>query len=93
MATVSGGTTSERFGFILRYKEQFGIAMLCKWLSVSRSGCYAWCERDISVRTQDDQYLLQKITTIYEKSESRYGGPKVFKSLVAQGIQVGQEKS
>ena len=66
--------------------------MLCKWLSVSRSGYYAWRERDISIRTQDDQYLLQKITTIYEKSESRYGSPRVFKSLVAQGIQVGRKR-
>ncbi len=66
--------------------------MLCKWLSVSRSGYYSWLEREASMRTQEDHYLLQKIIAIYEKSESRYGSPRVFRALVAQGIQVGRKR-
>jgi hypothetical protein len=47
----------------------------------------------MSTRTQDDQRLLQKIIAIYEKSESRYGSPRVFKALVAQAIQVGRKRT
>lgn len=66
--------------------------MLCKWLSVSRSGYYAWLERDISMRTLNDHYVLQNITAIYEGSEGRYGSPRVFKALISQGIQVGRKR-
>jgi len=91
VATVSGGTTSERFGFIQRYRE-IGVTFLCDWLDVSPSGFYAWNNREASKRFQEDQQLLKHITRIYWKSDGRYGSPRVFKALQKQGIRVGRKR-
>lgn len=91
MATVSGGTTSERFGFIQRYRE-IGITFLCDWLDVTTSGFYAWEKREVSRRHKEDQQLLKHITHIYWKSEGRYGSPRVFKALKNQGINIGRKR-
>ena len=91
MATVSGGTTSERFGFIQRYRE-IGVTFLCNWLNVSPSGFYAWENREASKRYKEDQKLLKHITRIYWKSNGRYGSPRVFKSLQKQGVNVGRKR-
>jgi transposase InsO family protein len=65
---------------------------LCKWLAVSRSGYYAWVQRDVPQRTLDDQHLLEKITHIFTEAQGRYGSPRVFKALLAQGIAVGKKR-
>lgn len=92
MATVSVGTTSERFEFIHRYGPTFGVVFLCSWLSVSRSGYYAWVKRDLSQRALDDQSLLKRIKDIFIASKGRYGSPRVYKSLLAAGIAVGKKR-
>ena len=92
MATVSVGTTSERFEFIHRYGQTFGVVFLCSWLSVSRSGYYAWIKRDLSQRALGDESLLKKIKEIFIASKGRYGSPRVFKALLAAGIAVGKKR-
>lgn len=67
MATVSGGTTSERFGFIHRYGQELGVVFLCKWLAVSRSGYYAWLQRGITLRTHDDQFSIDTLMYVLKK--------------------------
>ncbi|MEH6544210.1 MAG: IS3 family transposase [Porticoccaceae bacterium] len=91
VATVSGGTPSERFGFVQRYRE-LGVAQLCRWLDVSTSGFYAWEKREASTRDQEDQRLLSKITQIFWHSQGRYGSPRIFQVLQSQGIQVGRKR-
>jgi len=66
--------------------------MLCKWLSVSPSGFYAWKKREISKRALEDQKLLEKITKIYWASKGRYGSPRVYKTLISEGISVGRKR-
>ncbi len=65
---------------------------LCKWLSVSRSGYYAWVQRDIPQRVTDDHHLLEKITAIFTESQGRYGSPRVFRVLLRQGIAVSKKR-
>ena len=40
---------------------------LCRLLEISRSGYYAWKERDISTRKQNEQELLRALITLHEK--------------------------
>lgn len=91
MATVSCGTTSERFGFVQRYRK-LGISALCGWLNVSTSGFYAWEKREASKRYNEDQELLVLITKIFWRSEGRYGSPRVFKALKSQGVSVSRKR-
>lgn len=39
-----------------------------------------------------DKELLMKITEIYQKSQGRYGSPRVFKALKRQGLDVGKKR-
>jgi len=91
VATVSGGTTSERFGFIQRYRE-IGVVFLCDWLDVSPGGFYAWEKREECARVKEDKELLKLITEIFVKSEGRYGSPRVFEALKQRGIAVGKKR-
>ena len=65
---------------------------LCDWLGVSTSGFYAWEKREASGRAIEDCRLLKRITRIFWASEGRYGSPRVFKTLLAQGIHVGRKR-
>lgn len=61
-------------------------------MNVSPSGFYAWQTRESSARDLDDQELLKKITKVYWESEGRYGSPRVFKALKADGIAIGEKR-
>ena len=92
MATVSSGTTSERFGFIERYRSELGTQFLCDWLGVSRSGYYAWRKRSPSSRAKSDARLLRRVRRIFKTSKGRYGSPRVHIALRKQGILVGRKR-
>lgn len=92
MATVSGGTTAERFGFIQRNREEFGVSYLSGWLKVSRCGYYAWQKRVESQRAIADKTLTLRIREIYQKSRTAYGSPRVHAALKSQGISVGRKR-
>lgn len=74
-----------------RYR-QLGVKRLCDWLGVSTSGFYAWEKRDASTRYHEDQKLLERISKIYWQSEGRYGSPRVYQTLLSQGIRVGRKR-
>ena len=86
MATVSSGSTSERFGFIKKFGQALGVTYLCSWLNVSRSGYYAWCRRPISTRAVSDAELLDKIKRVFNANHQTYGSPRVFHALKRDGV-------
>ena len=92
MATVSGGTTSERFGFIQRYGRELGVRYLCDWFGVSRSGYYDWVKRKPSNRAREDIELTEMIRAIHSKSRDTYGSPRVHRSLKSAGVHVGEKR-
>ena len=46
-------------------------------LGVSRSGYYAWKNRPMSTREQDNQELLDLIKELQEEAKYRYGSPRL----------------
>lgn len=90
MATVSGGTTSERFGFIQVHGRELGVRYLCQWLGVSRSGYYAWLKRPESQRAREDRDWLRRIRQVHEASRGCYGSPRVYQALRKQGHSIGR---
>jgi len=64
VATVSGGSASERFGFIQQHGQKLGVKYLYSWLNVSRSGYYAWLKRPLSLRVKADVDLLKGRRTL-----------------------------
>lgn len=92
MATVSGGTTSERFGFIQTYGRELGVRYLCNWLGVSRSGYYDWAKRAPSERSVKDIELAEKILQIHKESRGVYGSPRIHRTLQNNGVRVGAKR-
>jgi transposase InsO family protein len=61
-------------------------------LGVSRSGFYAWLNREPSERDQSDKELRHHIKRISDENEGRYGSPRIWKALLKQGFQVSRKR-
>ena len=59
---------------------------------MTRSGYYAWRDRDPSARTRRDERLLGRIRGIFEASEGTYGSPRIHAALRQAGVRVGRKR-
>lgn len=80
------------YQFIAVEKARHRIIRLCRLLSVSRSGYYAWCRRKPARRSRADQTLTAQIRIIHEQSRATYGAPRVHAELRAQGLRCGRKR-
>ena len=81
-----------KFVFIAAEKAWAPIAVLCTVLGVSRSGFYAWQDREPSKHSLDDDKLAIEISAIHKASGGTYGSPRVHAELHAQGIAVSRKR-
>jgi putative transposase len=66
---------------------------MCRVLDVSTSGYYAWLVREPSVRSREDDRLLQRIREIHLHSRGTYGAPRIHAELRDEdGIRVGRKR-
>lgn len=68
------------------------MAVLCRALSVSRAGFYAWGARPASARVQADRRLTVEIVAIHAESRRCYGSPRVHAELRARGHRTGRKR-
>lgn len=68
------------------------VARLCRALSVSRSGYYAWLRREPSRRSARDGELLLQIREAHAKSRRTYGSPRVHAESRAQGMRCSRKR-
>lgn len=78
-----------RYAFIARMRGDLPLRLMCEWLDVSSAGFYASLKRRPSKRAQTNSRLRLEIRAVHEASRSRYGAPKVYRELKAQGISCG----
>jgi transposase InsO family protein len=69
------------YHFIAQHQPDFDIQVMCQALEVSRSGYYAWQQRE-----QEDVALTVQIRQIFEDSHQTYGSPRIQAELRARGI-------
>jgi len=81
-----------RYRFIQAEKAAYPVEVLCRVLTVARSGYYAWCRRPLGARAQQNQWLLTHIRTCYQASRGRYGSPRIHQDLRAHGLRVGRHR-
>lgn len=62
---------------------------MCRVLNLTRSGYYAWRERQGSRRAKENQVLSEQMVEIFEASRGTYGSPRMHEALLARGIEVG----
>jgi putative transposase len=92
VATISRGEREERYRFISEHHRHFGVAYLCRWLGVSRSGYYQWIKPEPTDRETSDQRLLKRIGELFESSGGIYGAPRIHQALKREGIHVGRKR-
>ncbi len=81
-----------KYAAIQTHRGQYALGLMCRALSVSRSGFYAWETRGPSERARQDQRLRVHIRAAFRKSRRRYGSPRVHRQLRAQGVRCGRKR-
>jgi transposase InsO family protein len=84
-----------RYQFIADHQAQFPIRTLCRVLEVAPSSYYAWCERcsrPPGPRAQENQELETAIRAVYADHDTRYGSPRVYRELKADGYHCSEKR-
>ena len=80
-----------KFAFIAEEAE-LGIGRLCRVLSVSRAGFYAWKLRPPSVHDVEDERLKVLIHEAHQRGRRYYGSPRVHQALKKQHEQISRKR-
>ena len=75
-----------------QHKQQYSIIKMAKVLGVSRSGYYAFEVRKASRHKQTDIELSEHIRKIFDEHYGRYGIPRVWVQLKADGWRVSRKR-
>jgi putative transposase len=59
----------------------FSVRVMCRLLGISKSGFYAWDQREISARERADIALSVHIHAIHRRSRQAYGAPMIHAEL------------
>lgn len=71
--------------FIRAHQTEFGVRAMCRVLRVHFSGFYAWLEKPLSLRAQDDARQTELIRQAWSESGRVYGYRKLADDLRDQG--------
>jgi putative transposase len=81
-----------KFAFIAAREVAFPVDTMCRVLSVSRSGYYAWTKRLEPTVKAADVLLVAEIAGVHKRSRGIYGSPRVHQELRARGVRVGKKR-
>ena len=81
-----------KYEFIHTNRSVFGIENMCRVLSMSRSGYYAWIDRPESDRDRENRMLVLKIKKSHAISREIYGSPRVTDDLLEWGYPVSRPR-
>lgn len=78
-----------RYQFVLDNEGQYAVRPLCRVMEVAPSGFYAWRTRPQSARESANEALVKQIESVSVMSRGRYGSPRVYQQLRAEGACCG----
>ena len=81
-----------RYVFIDRHQKAWPVTLMCSVLDVSPSGYYAWQRRVPGPRAVSNLRLDDCIAKIYWRHKGRYGAPRIWEELQAQGIPCSENR-
>jgi putative transposase len=81
-----------KYAMIKTNETRFPVGMMCRLLSVSRSGYYAWKRRPPSVREQSNQLLKIEIKRVFDDGKGRPGAPRIAHRLQDGGKTAGRHR-
>jgi putative transposase len=81
-----------RYCAIQEHDRRYPIRLMCRALTVSPAGYYAWRSRPESHRAVSARTLLSAIRVIHQESRETYGSPSIWDALLKQGHGVGAHR-
>lgn len=81
-----------RYACIASHLGEFPLRLMCRVLSVSRSGFYAWKDRPQSSRARANERLTLEIRAVHAEAKERYGARKIRRELNESGIECGRHR-
>jgi putative transposase len=81
-----------KFAWIQAEKAHYPVQKLCRWLAVTPSGFYAWCQRPESPRAKRDRTLKVLGHASFDASQQRYGSPRIHEDLLEQDERVSRKR-
>lgn len=84
-------TNTRRSKDMFPHRDTWPVRLMCKVLNVSASGFYDSLKRKPSKQTQRRDELTERITLIHHDSHDRYGSPRVYKQLRAEGESINEK--
>jgi putative transposase len=81
-----------KFAWIQTEKAHYPVQKLCRWLAVTPSGFYAWCQRPDSPRAKRDRTLRVLVQASFDASHQRYGSPRIHEDLLEQDERVSRKR-
>jgi len=73
-------------------QASFPVTTMAQALGVSRSGFYAYLDRDPCARAVADAELTEWIKKIHTVSKETYGAPRIHAELTESGIHIGRKR-
>ena len=70
----------------------YPVRVMCRVLEISEQGYYAWRKRPESRRSLGDRKFVDQIQVVFEDHRRRYGSPRIYKELKAQGHRCGRKR-
>lgn len=70
----------------------YPITKMSQVFGVSRSGYYSWMGRGPSRRAVENGRLRKAIHRVWESSKKRYGSPRIYRQLKAEGRGVSRQR-
>ena len=77
---------------IQRHEGQHAVVLMCRLLTVSRSGYYDWRGRPPSGREQANVRLAADIQRVFTEHKGRAGAPRITRHLREEGPAVGKNR-
>jgi putative transposase len=77
---------------IRRYEDAHAVSLMCRVLSVSRSGYYHWRNRGTSPTAQAREVLDGQVKAAFEVERGRAGARRLKRSLRDEGTQAGRHQ-
>jgi putative transposase len=79
-----------KFRFIKQQSNRFPIVLLCRVMSVSKSGYYDWHKRLANVISLEKLKLYRLVRQLFKQSRGSLGNREMVKKLLKEGYPVGR---
>lgn len=81
-----------KYAFVQAQTRAYPVRAMCRVLEISEQGYYAWRKRPESRRFRQNRELMDHVQVVFEDNRRRYGSPRVYRELRAQGRSCGRHR-